>query len=58
MVSVKTKYSKSGWLVLSLAFSAKPTEIIYQYQKCGEIIATSRDPKLLEKYRYNPDITS
>ena len=57
MVSVKTKYNKSGWLVLSLAFSAKPTKIIYQCQKCGEIIETSNDPELLEKYRYNSDIS-
>jgi hypothetical protein len=56
MVSVKTKYSKSGWFALSLAYSAKPAEIIYQCQKCGEIIETSHDSKLLEKYRYNSDI--
>jgi hypothetical protein len=56
-VSVKTKYSKSGWLALSLAYSAKPIEVIFQCQKCGEVIETSRDPELLVKYRYNSDIS-
>jgi len=57
LVSVKTKYNKSGWIALSLAFSAKPTEIIYQCKKCGKIIETSNDALLLEKYRYNSDIS-
>ena len=57
LVSVKTRYNKSGWLALLLAFSSKPLEIIYQCQKCGEIIETSHDPQLLEKYRYNSDIS-
>jgi hypothetical protein len=46
-----------GWLMLSLAFSAKPLEVVFQCQKCGEIIETSTDPKILDKYRYNSDIT-
>jgi hypothetical protein len=57
LVSAKTKYGTSGWLALSLAYSAKPVEVIFQCQKCGQIIETSRDPEILEKYRYNSDIT-
>jgi hypothetical protein len=56
LVSAKTKYSTSGWLALSLAFSSKPVEVIFQCQKCGEIIESSRDPELLEKFRYNSDV--
>jgi len=56
MVNVKTRYSKIGWLMLSLAYSAKPLEVVFQCQKCGEIIDTSSDPELLDKYRYNSDI--
>jgi hypothetical protein len=57
MIAAKTKYSKWGWFLLSLAFSAQPLEVIFQCQKCGDIIATSSEPKVLEKYRYNSDIT-
>jgi hypothetical protein len=56
LVSAKTRYSKSGWLALSLAYSAKPVEVVFQCQKCGGIVETSRDPEILEKYRYNSDI--
>lgn len=55
-VSAKTKYGASGWLALSLAYSAKPIEVVFQCLKCGEIIEISRDPEILEKYRYNSDI--
>lgn len=57
MVSAKTKYSSWGWFLLSMAFSAMPKEVIFQCQKCGEIIETSSDPEILEKYRYNSDIS-
>ncbi|MGA2668176.1 MAG: hypothetical protein ABSF32_04585 [Ignavibacteria bacterium] len=57
LVSAKTKYGRWGWLLLSIGISPKPVEIIYQCQKCGEIVETSKDPVLLEKYRYNSDIT-
>jgi hypothetical protein len=43
MVNVKTSYSKLGWLMLSLAYSAKPLEVVFQCQNCGEIIDTSTD---------------
>jgi hypothetical protein len=56
MVSAKTRYNKSGWLALSLAYSAKPVEVVFQCQKCGGIVEISRDPEVLEKYRYNSDI--
>ena len=56
MVSAKTRYNKGGWLALSLAYSAKPIEVVFQCQKCGGIVETSRDPEILEKYRYNSDI--
>jgi hypothetical protein len=56
VIAVKTRYSKLGWIMLSLAFSAKPLEVVYQCQTCGEIIERSTDPVILEKYRYNSDI--
>jgi hypothetical protein len=56
LVSAKTRYSKSGWLALSLAYSAKPVEVVFQCQKCGGIVEVSRDPEMLEKYRYSSDI--
>lgn len=55
-VSAKTRYSTMGYFWLSLAFSAKPIEVIFQCQVCNDIIEKSNDPELLEKYRYNSDI--
>jgi hypothetical protein len=55
-VTAKSRYNKWGWLLLSLAYSAKPVEIIFQCQKCGEIIEKSTDREVIEKYRYNSDI--
>jgi hypothetical protein len=56
MITAKTKYSKWGWFLLSLAFSAQPLEVVFQCQKCGEIIDSTDAPEVLEKYRYNSDI--
>ena len=56
MVSVKTRYGTWGLFLLSLAFSAKPIEIVYQCQICGEILDTSTDEELIDKYRYSSDI--
>jgi hypothetical protein len=56
LVSVKTKYSAWGLFWLSLAFSVKPIEVVYQCQTCGDIIYRSKDPELLERYKYNSDI--
>jgi hypothetical protein len=55
-VSAKAKYGASGLLALSLAYSAKPLEVVFQCQKCGQTIEINRDPDILEKYRYNSDI--
>ena len=56
MVSAKTRYTKMGLFWLSLAFSAIPIEVVFQCQKCSEIIERTDDPEILEKYRYNSDI--
>jgi hypothetical protein len=56
MVSAKTRYTKMGLFWLSMAFSVMPVEVIFQCQKCREIIERTNDPEKLEKYRYNSDI--
>ncbi len=56
MVSAKARYSKMGLFWLSMAFSAMPVEVIFQCQKCGEILERTDDPEILEKYRYNSEI--
>ena len=56
MVSPKARYSKMGLFWLSMAFSAMPEEIIFQCQKCGEILERTDDPELLRKYRFNSEI--
>lgn len=56
LVVPKTRYNKMGLLWLSMAYSAKPIEVVFQCEKCGEIIDRSDDPSVIEKYRYNSDI--
>jgi hypothetical protein len=56
MVIPKTRYNKKGYMLLSMGFSAKPVEVVFQCQQCGEILDTSTNEDVIEKYRYNSDI--
>jgi hypothetical protein len=56
MIMAKTRYTKGGYFWLSLGYSAKPTEVVFQCQECGEIIGITTDESEIEKYRYNSDI--
>lgn len=56
MIVPKTRYTKGGYFWLSMGFSAKPTEVVFQCQKCGEVIGATTDEEVIEKYRYNSDI--
>jgi hypothetical protein len=56
MITAKTRYSKMGLFWLSMAYSAKPIEVVFQCQNCGEIIDRTDDPEIIEKYRFNSDI--
>jgi hypothetical protein len=56
MVMAKTRYTKGGYFWLSLGYSAKPIEVVFQCQECGEIIEVTTDENVIEKYRYNSDI--
>ena len=56
MIMAKTRYTTGGYFLLSIGFSSKPTEVVFQCQQCGEIIDVSSDDDIIEKYRYNSDI--
>jgi hypothetical protein len=56
MIVPKTKYNKKGYFWLSMGYSAKPIEVVFQCQNCGEILDSSTDEEVIEKYRYNSDI--
>jgi hypothetical protein len=56
MIMAKTRYTKGGYLLLSLGFSSKPIEVVFQCQQCSEIIDVTTDEEEIEKYRYNSDI--
>ena len=56
MIVAKTRYTKKGYVLLSMGFSAKPTEVVFQCQQCKEIITSSTEENVIEKYRYNSDI--
>lgn len=44
----KANYTKSGFTLLAIAYSARPAEIIFQCSDCGEIIAVSDDKQTCE----------
>ena len=56
MIVPKTRYNKKGYFWLSMGYSAKPIEVVFQCQNCKEIIDSSTDEAVIEKYRYNSDI--
>ena len=56
MIVAKTRYTKKGYVLLSMGFSAKPTAVVFQCQQCGDLIGSSTDENVIEKYRYNSDI--
>jgi hypothetical protein len=56
MITPKARYNKMGYAILSIAFSAKPVEIIFQCQNCGDILKRSKEYDIIEKFRYNSDI--
>jgi len=51
MVIAKPTYRKAGWFALFLGVRAMPVMITYRCRKCGEIIARTRDPEILARYR-------
>ncbi len=56
LIIPKTRYNKKGYALLSMGFSAKPIEVVFQCQNCGEILDSSTEEDVIEKYRYNSDI--
>ncbi len=56
LIVAKTRYTKKGYVLLSMGFSARPTEVVFQCQQCKEIISSSTEEIIIEKYRYNSDI--
>jgi hypothetical protein len=56
MIMAKTRYTKGGYFLLSIGFSSKPIEVVFQCQQCNEILDSTTDEEIIEKYRYNSDI--
>jgi uncharacterized membrane protein YphA (DoxX/SURF4 family) len=51
-VSAHARYSMWGAMYFLSGITGPPKEIVYQCGDCGEIIATTREPEELERYRY------
>lgn len=51
MVIATPTYRKSGWIALFLGVRATPVMITYRCRQCDEIIARTRDPEILARYR-------
>ena len=53
MIAAEAKYSTLGWFLFIIDVVPRPKEIIFRHIKTGEIVGTSRDPEILERYRYH-----
>ena len=51
MVSAKPDYGFWSWLLLLSGASGTPKKLTWQCRRCGEVIATSRDPEVLRQHR-------
>jgi hypothetical protein len=50
LVHPDPKYSLGGWCLLLLGATPTPTHAIYRCSRCGEILARTRDPKVLREF--------
>jgi len=53
LVTAEAKYSTWGWLLFLVDVTPRPKEIVFRHVKTGEIVDRSRDPEVLEAYRYH-----
>lgn len=51
MVTAKPTFRKRAWFALFMGVRATPIMITYRCRKCGEVIARTRDPEILKRYR-------
>ncbi|MFQ5569936.1 MAG: DoxX family protein [Rhodothermales bacterium] len=53
MVAAQARYSFWGWFLFLVDVTPRPREIVFRNIKTGEIVERSRDPEVLDKYRYH-----
>ena len=53
LVVTEATYSGWGWFLFLVDVVPSPKEIIFRHARTGEILERSRDPEVLEKYRYH-----
>lgn len=50
-VEATPSYGFWAWFMLLNGASATPKKITYRCRRCGEVIATTRDPRMLRAFR-------
>lgn len=53
LVVTEARYSAWGWFLFLVDVTPRPKEIIFRHAQTGEILERSRDPDVLERYRYH-----
>lgn len=51
-VTAHARYSMWGAMYFLSGITGPPKEIVYRCGDCGEVVATTREPEVLERYRY------
>lgn len=51
-VTAHARYSMWGAMYFLSGITGPPKEIVFRCGDCGEVIATTREPEMLERYRY------
>lgn len=51
-VTAHARYSMWGAMYFLSGITGPPKEIVFRCGDCGEVVATTREPEMLERYRY------
>ena len=52
MIMAQARYSFWGWFLFLADVTPRPKEIVFRNIRTGKIIKRSKDPKVLEQFRY------
>ena len=52
LVRVHVRYGTWSAMAFLMGVTGRPKELVYRCDKCGEAVVTTRDPKELERHRY------
>jgi len=53
LITAQARYSFWGWFLFLVDVTPRPVEIIFRNVKTGEVVKRSKDPQVLDQFRYH-----